>query len=42
MLVTSNHTTIKIIRLSVTVGSGVLGVVDNRFGVSQPAVDAER
>ena len=26
----------------VTVGSGVLGVVDTRFGVSQPAADAER
>jgi len=48
-----NHTTIKIVRLSVPVGDrgkrraargwlAVLGVVDTRFGVSQPAADAER
>jgi len=44
------NTTTKIVRLSVTVGSGVLsrgwlgvlGVVDTRFGASQPAADAER
>jgi len=48
-----NHTTINIVRLSVTVGHrwkrraarswlGVLGVIDTRFGVSEPAADAER
>jgi len=47
------HTTIKIVTLSVPVCDrgkgraargwlGVLGVVDTRFGVSQPAADAER
>jgi len=28
--------------MSVTVGSGVLGVVDTRFGVGRPAADAEQ
>jgi len=44
------YTTIKSVRLSVTVGDrgkrraarGWLGVVDARFGISQPAADAER
>jgi len=47
------YTTINFVRLSVIVGDrgkrrdargwlGVLGVVDTRFGVSQPAADAER
>ena len=47
------YTIIKIVRLSVTVGDRgkpravrgwlcVLGMVDTRFGVSQPATDAER
>jgi len=38
------YTTINFTRLSVTVGMaglGVLGVVDTRFGVSEPAADAE-
>ena len=46
------YTTIKIVRLLVTVGDrgkrhaargwlGMLGVVDTRFGVIQPAADAE-
>jgi len=47
------YTTIKIVRLSVTVGDcgkrraargwlGVLGVVGTSFSVSQPVADAER